>query len=180
MLSRFDDTTVLDDDLILTSRRSYQRQILVKLLYRHPELSNQGFDFSKSLYFTNYMNRQTAESTYTSLVNSADPRSSEFTLQMEGTIEPSGACTPATLDKQETNVFGRHLAGYSICKKEDEVQSVVDFDDPYFQFSKPRHKESTASSNFEPALDKKEEKREAKPTGKTDKFLSELNDDKNG
>ena len=78
------------------------------------------------------MSRQTAESTFASLVHSADPRASEVTLQMEGTIDPSGACTPATLDIQEANAFGR-LAGYSIARK-DDVQSEVDPDDPYFQF----------------------------------------------
>ena len=51
MLSRFDDTTIMDDDIILTSRRSFQRQILVKMLTKYPDLSNSGFNFAASPYF---------------------------------------------------------------------------------------------------------------------------------
>ena len=32
MLSRFDDTEILDEDVVLTARRSFQREILVKQL----------------------------------------------------------------------------------------------------------------------------------------------------
>ena len=32
MLSRFDDTEIMDNDVILTSKRSYQRELLIKQL----------------------------------------------------------------------------------------------------------------------------------------------------
>ena len=34
MLSRFDDDEIVDEDVVLTSRRSYQREILVSHLAR--------------------------------------------------------------------------------------------------------------------------------------------------
>ena len=98
---------------------------------------------------------------------------------MEGTIKPSGTGTPATLDCREDNEFGK-LEGYSISKKDDEILSGVDPDDPYFQFSKPGDKKNRASSIEEAASDQEEEKSEARGNGKTDKFLTDLDASKNG
>ena len=53
MLSRFDDTEIIAEDVILTARRSLQREILVAQLGRWSDLAD--FDFHKSPYFSRYM-----------------------------------------------------------------------------------------------------------------------------
>ena len=56
MLSRFDDTQMMEHDIILTSRRSRMREVLVKQLKASPELIRAGFNFADSPYFQNYTN----------------------------------------------------------------------------------------------------------------------------
>jgi len=43
MLSRFDDTEIASEDVILTARRSHQREILVQQLSQFADLAT--FDF---------------------------------------------------------------------------------------------------------------------------------------
>ena len=51
MLSRFDNTQVMESDLILTTRRSNMREVLVKQLKNSPELIATNFNFAASTYF---------------------------------------------------------------------------------------------------------------------------------
>ena len=53
MLSRFDDTVIEKEDVVLTARRSKQTEILVKQLSRCSDLAQ--FDFHASPYFSKYM-----------------------------------------------------------------------------------------------------------------------------
>ena len=62
MLSRFDDTVVMDEDIILTSRRSKQRDVLVKQLSKCADMNNRGFNFAKSPYFNRYLTTLNAAS----------------------------------------------------------------------------------------------------------------------
>ena len=55
MLSRFDDTEIMEQDVILTSKRSYQRELLIKQLIQSEELGSAGFDFENSAYFRKYI-----------------------------------------------------------------------------------------------------------------------------
>lgn len=51
MLSRFDNTQVMESDIILTTRRSNMREVLVKQLKNSPELIASNFHFAGSTYF---------------------------------------------------------------------------------------------------------------------------------
>ena len=50
MLSRFDGTVIMEDDVILTSRRSYMREVLVRQLKRSHAVNSAGFDCAASPY----------------------------------------------------------------------------------------------------------------------------------
>ena len=56
MLSRFDDTQVMEQDVILTTRRSNMREVFAKQLARSPDLIRAGFNFAGSPYFQKYTN----------------------------------------------------------------------------------------------------------------------------
>ena len=85
MLSRFDDTEIIAEDVILTARRSLQREILVAQLGRWSDLAN--FDFHKSPYFSRYMlylNTQGMHNANAFLAQSVEYDSSSKLADIEG------------------------------------------------------------------------------------------------
>ena len=85
MLSRFDDTEIVAEDVILTARRSLQREILVAQLGRWSDLAN--FDFHNSPYFSRYilhLNTQGMHNPNTFLGKSVEYDSSSKLAEIEG------------------------------------------------------------------------------------------------
>ena len=81
MLSRFDDTTVIESDVILTTKRSYQKEILVRQLVKSAALAKARFDFRASPYFSNF----------SAALSTGGNRDEMVSFSMEGPTGPLGA-----------------------------------------------------------------------------------------
>ena len=54
MLSRFDDSQIMEQDVILTTKRSLMKEILIRMLCTSDEMTSTGFDFHSSPFFARY------------------------------------------------------------------------------------------------------------------------------
>lgn len=135
MLSRFDESEIFEEDVILTTRRSYQREILVRQLFRSRALNTANYAFEENMYFQKYvtMLRTAKNNQQAMLSNSLEQLQHTPMLQASNKDgeEASQHNVTSSLNQNEMQPLG---LGYSVDNTKDENILSDGEDDGYFKF----------------------------------------------
>ena len=129
MLSRFDDTTVQQEDVILTTKRSYMKEILIRQLSESDDLNN--FDFLGSAFFSKFSSSlSTGGMAHVSA--SLDDRTASNVGDIELHVNSHGNFPAMSM---EDNHLGDQLGGSHHSGQDEPVLDEREVSQ-YFQFDK--------------------------------------------